>query len=94
MEDVPLDGDPLRNLARAYLETSSYSPVQHDLRKPKEQMLLQRIESSRAEAVIIMGTQGRTGLKHVLMGSVAEKVVRLAPCPVLVTRGTANTSEA
>ncbi len=36
--------------------------------------------------LIIMGTHGRTGLTHVLMGSVAEKVVRLAPCPVLVIR--------
>lgn len=36
--------------------------------------------------LIIMGTHGRTGLRHVLMGSVAERVVRLAPCPVLVTR--------
>lgn len=36
--------------------------------------------------LIIMGTHGRTGLRHVLMGSVAEKVVRLASCPVLVTR--------
>jgi nucleotide-binding universal stress UspA family protein len=36
--------------------------------------------------LIVMGTHGRTGLTHVLMGSVAEKVVRLAPCPVLVTR--------
>ena len=38
--------------------------------------------------IIVMGTHGRTGLEHVLMGSVAEKVVRMAPCPVLVTRGT------
>jgi benzoyl-CoA reductase subunit C len=53
LEDVPLDGEPLLNLARAYLETSSYSPVQHDLRKPKEKMLLQRIEQSGAEAAII-----------------------------------------
>jgi benzoyl-CoA reductase subunit C len=53
LEDVPLHGEPLFNLARAYLETSSYSPVQHDLRKPKEQMLLQRIEQSGAEAAII-----------------------------------------
>jgi benzoyl-CoA reductase subunit C len=53
LEDVPLEGDPLYNLAHAYLEKSSYSPVQHDLRKPKEQMLLQRIESSKAEAAII-----------------------------------------
>jgi hypothetical protein len=36
--------------------------------------------------LIIMGTHGRIGLRHVLMGSVAEKVVRLAPCAVLVTR--------
>jgi nucleotide-binding universal stress UspA family protein len=36
--------------------------------------------------LIVMGTQGRTGLQHVLLGSVAEKVVRLAPCPVLVAR--------
>ena len=40
--------------------------------------------------LIVMGTHGRTGLTHVLMGSVAEKVIRLAPCPVLVTRGTTN----
>jgi len=51
--DVPLDGDPLLNLARAYLEDSTYSPVQHDLRKPKEQMLLQRLHSARADAAII-----------------------------------------
>ena len=38
--------------------------------------------------LIVMGTHGRTGLTHILMGSVAERVVRLAPCPVLVTRGT------
>jgi nucleotide-binding universal stress UspA family protein len=38
--------------------------------------------------LIIMGTHGRTGLTHVLMGSVAERVVREAPCPVLVTRKT------
>ena len=38
--------------------------------------------------LIVMGTHGRTGLTHALVGSVAEKVVRLAPCPVLVTRGT------
>jgi nucleotide-binding universal stress UspA family protein len=36
--------------------------------------------------LIVMGTHGYTGLKHVLMGSVAEKVVRHAPCPVLAAR--------
>jgi len=53
LEDVPLDGDPLANLARAYIEQSSYSPVQHDERKPKEKMLLQRIERAGARAAVL-----------------------------------------
>jgi nucleotide-binding universal stress UspA family protein len=36
--------------------------------------------------LIIMGTHGRSGIAHVLMGSVAEQVVRAAPCPVLLVR--------
>jgi nucleotide-binding universal stress UspA family protein len=36
--------------------------------------------------VIVLTTHGRTGLAHVLMGSVAESVVRTAPCPVLTVR--------
>ena len=37
--------------------------------------------------LILMGTKGRIGLPHMVLGSVAEKVVRLAPCPVLVVHG-------
>ena len=36
--------------------------------------------------LIVMSTHGRTGLPHLLLGSVAEKVVRHAPCPVLTVR--------
>jgi nucleotide-binding universal stress UspA family protein len=36
--------------------------------------------------LIVMGTHGRTGLGHALIGSVAEQVVRRAPCPVLTLR--------
>lgn len=36
--------------------------------------------------LIVMGSHGRTGLSHVLLGSVAERVVRHASCPVLVAR--------
>jgi benzoyl-CoA reductase subunit C len=53
LEDVPSEGDPLMNLADAYLNKSSYSPVQHDLRKPKEKMLLERVKNSNAQAAII-----------------------------------------
>lgn len=36
--------------------------------------------------LIVLGTHGRTGLAHAMMGSVAERVVRLAPCPVLTVK--------
>ena len=38
--------------------------------------------------LIVMGTHGRKGLRHALLGSVAEKVVRMAQCPVLTVRST------
>jgi nucleotide-binding universal stress UspA family protein len=45
-----------------------------------------QIAQERAADLIVMGTHGRTGLRHLLVGSVAEKVVRLATCPVLTVR--------
>ena len=57
------------------------------------QMIIETAESREVD-LIVMGTQGRTGLSHALMGSVAENVVGLAPCPVLVTRGTPDASDA
>ncbi len=44
------------------------------------------VEEARDTDVIVMGTLGRTGLAHLLLGSVAERVIRHAPCPVLVVR--------
>ena len=43
--------------------------------------------------LIVMATHGRTGLSHAVMGSVAERVLRKAPCPVLTVRGNADASE-
>lgn len=40
--------------------------------------------------LIVLSTHGRTGLAHLLIGSVAERVVRLAPCPVLTVRAPAG----
>jgi len=42
--------------------------------------------SSGGYDLLVLGTHGRTGLSHALMGSVAEKVVRRAPCAVLTVR--------
>jgi benzoyl-CoA reductase subunit C len=53
VEDVPVNGDPLAGLATSYLERSAHSPVQHDLRKPKEKMLIERIGRARARAAIV-----------------------------------------
>jgi nucleotide-binding universal stress UspA family protein len=55
------------------------------------QEIVQTAENRQVD-LIIMGTHGRTGLQHILLGSVAEKVVRLAPCPVLVTRSSQKAS--
>lgn len=44
------------------------------------------IKESRHHDLIVMGTHGRSGLDHLLLGSVAEKVTRHAECPVLMIR--------
>jgi len=46
------------------------------------------VKSARSQRcdLVVMGTHGRSGLKHVLLGSVAENVVRHAPCSVLIVR--------
>jgi universal stress protein A len=46
-----------------------------------------RTAADEGAGVILMPTHGHTGLRHLLLGSVAEKVVRQAPCSVLVVRG-------
>ena len=57
VSDVPMDGDPLQALATSYLDRSEHSPVQHDLRKPKERMLLERLEHADAQAAILMAAK-------------------------------------
>ena len=42
-------------------------------------------------SLIVMGTHGRTGIEHALLGSVAEKVVRKSPCPVLTVKRAGQT---
>jgi universal stress protein A len=52
--------------------------------KPRD-AILARAKDAKID-LIVMGTHGRTGRAHSLAGSVAESVVRMAPCPVLTVR--------
>lgn len=49
--------------------------------------------ASEGHDLIVMGTHGRTGLSHAVMGSVAERVLRKAPCPVLTIRANVGANE-
>ncbi len=53
LSDVEAGDDAIGALAAAYIEDSSYSPVQHDNDKPKEKMLLKRFAEAEADAVIV-----------------------------------------
>jgi universal stress protein A len=73
---------------QAYLERVTAAGLEGEIAVVRGVPFQEILETAKMQQVdlIIMGTHGRTGLQHVLMGSVAEKVVRLAPCPVLVVR--------
>ena len=68
--------DEVRDKARADIAIRTGSPANEIVEVAREL----------PADLIVVSTRGRTGLKHVLLGSVAEHVVRYAPCPVLVVR--------
>ena len=49
--------------------------------------------SARGTDLIVMGTHGRSGFAHLLLGSVAERVLRMAPCPVLTVRDSSRAAD-
>jgi nucleotide-binding universal stress UspA family protein len=48
--------------------------------------VITRLAKEHGASLVVMGTRGRSGLSHVLLGSVAERTLRTAPCPVLTVR--------
>ena len=62
-------------------------PMEHKLAKGDPASSIIKVAEETACDLIVLGTHGRTGLRRVLMGSVAEHVMRSAPCPVLVVKG-------
>jgi nucleotide-binding universal stress UspA family protein len=87
-EDVIID---LREQAYTALQAflpARIAPHAIELRVLVGQPFERILETATHEKVglIVLGTHGRTGLAHLVMGSVAERVVRLAPCPVLTVK--------
>lgn len=74
----------LANL-RAELEEEGFAVKTHLTAGTPYTEILDRAEQNDMD-LIVMGTHGRTGVEHLLIGSVAERVVRLAPCAVLTVR--------
>jgi nucleotide-binding universal stress UspA family protein len=60
--------------------------VEHLLEEGDPATAILQVAQERRCELIAMGTHGRTGLGRLLMGSVAEQIVRKAPCPVLTVR--------
>jgi nucleotide-binding universal stress UspA family protein len=90
--DFPLPETELRQGAERELaavaarEVGAATPVETVVRQGQPVQEIVRFAGEAEIDLVILSTHGRTGLKHVLMGSVAENVVRYAPCPVLVVR--------
>jgi nucleotide-binding universal stress UspA family protein len=83
-------GEPDRNHWREQLEqirpVNPRIPVHHVFLEGDPATEIVRYAVDAGMDLIVMGTHGRTGLERLLMGSVAEKVMRDAPCSVLVVK--------
>jgi benzoyl-CoA reductase subunit C len=52
--DIPVDGDPIQNLADSYLDRSVYSSVRHDFRNPRHKQLIEKVRRCNAQAVVFL----------------------------------------
>ena len=78
--------DELNRMLNVVVPTDKTVPCEHRLIKGEPAPAIARLAESEDVDVIVMGTHGRSGLTRVLMGSVAEAVVRRATCPVVTYR--------
>ena len=67
-----------------YRSCVSLAPVRIEIGDPRD--VIDQVAKTIGADLIVMGTHGRRGLRRMLLGSVAETVVRSAPCPVLTVR--------
>ena len=71
--------------ARHKVDAAGVACETHLVHAPPAEAIVESARSVKAD-LIVMGTRGLTGLRHVLLGSVAERTVRMAPCPVLTVK--------
>jgi nucleotide-binding universal stress UspA family protein len=76
----------LREMINAIKPSDPGSAIERLLSEGKPGEEIVAFAKERNCDLIVMGTHGRTGLERALLGSVAEQVVRAAPCPVLTLR--------
>jgi nucleotide-binding universal stress UspA family protein len=81
-----VDPERLRERLQEITPRGRNVQVEHRLAQGDVVTEILRIAQETQADVIMMGTHGRTGLKRLLMGSVAEQVVRKAACPVLTVK--------
>ena len=77
------DAAALTKMLEAVRPTDPAVPFEHRLVTGEPAAEIVELAKEEGVDLIVMGTHGRTGLGRLLMGSVAESVVRRAPCPVL-----------
>jgi universal stress protein A len=92
--EVALSFGKMEAMARTKLERLAQGKLGRKIRyevyvrmgDPRSEILL--VAKQQGADLIVMATHGRKGLRHLVLGSVAEAVVREAPCPVLTIRPT------
>lgn len=80
------DSERIRGMLESVRPSDPTVPFEHRLTMGDPASEVVRIAGEEKADLIVLGTHGRTGLTRLLMGSVAELIVRRASCPVLVYR--------
>ena len=86
MDDLMVSGKQTLAELIASKNLGRLNPVQEVRLGEAGEEILAAATDTKADLIVI-GTHGRSGLKHLFLGSVAEEVMRHAPCPVLTVRG-------
>jgi len=84
--EPPETVDELRERLSRLRPADPTIPVEHHMIEGEPAQEIVRLAADSHCDMIVLGTHGRTGLARLLMGSVAEQVMRRAPCPVLTIK--------